>query len=87
MPGYSEKRQKPRQIFHYNARISSEPNAPQIKCMITDVSSGGAHIVLENAQELPAKFLLLFTPTGYPRRKCNLIWHTGTDIGVEFSEE
>lgn len=86
MPRYAAKRQKPRQPY-YNARIATEPNAPQIKCQIADVSKGGAHIVLENDQELAASFLLLFTPTGYPRRNCDLIWHDGTDVGVRFTEE
>ncbi len=86
MARYNEKRQKPRQSLHYNARIAIEPNAPQIKCMISDVSRSGAHLVLESDQELTAQFVLLFTPTGYPRRNCNLIWRTGSDVGVRFAE-
>ena len=87
MSRYQEKRLKLRRPFHYDARISTEPNAPQIKCRITDVSKNGAHIVLERDQELTAKFVLLFSPIGYPRRNCNLIWRNGTEVGVRFTEK
>ena len=82
----AELRKSPRQPFHYNARISYEQNAPQIKCMITDVSKSGAHIVLETDKLLPDNFLLLFTPNGWPRRNCNLVWRDGLNIGVTFTE-
>lgn len=83
----AELRDDPRRILHYNARIATEPNAPQIKCSITDVSKGGAHLVLENDVPLPTEFLLLFTPKGWPRRNCNVAWRKGLDVGVKFSEE
>lgn len=82
----AESRNDRRQIFHYNARIATRPNMPQIKCRITDVSKGGAHLVLENDVPLPAEFLLLFTPNGWPRRTCNVAWRKGVDVGVKFIE-
>lgn len=82
-----EYRSSPRQTFHYNARISAEPKAPQIKCRITDVSKTGAHIVLESDEPLADNFLLLFTPQGWPRRNCSLVWRHGRDVGVRFKEE
>jgi PilZ domain len=83
----AENRKAPRQVFHYNARISAEPNAPQVKCMITDVSKTGAHLVLEIDEPLADKFLLLFTPQGWPRRNCSLAWRKGREVGVSFKEE
>ena len=81
-----ESRKSPRRLFHYNARISYEQNAPQIKCMITDVSKSGAQIVLESDNPLPDNFLLLFTPNGWPRRNCKLVWRDGLNVGVMFTE-
>lgn len=79
----AESRKDPRRIFHYNARIATESNAPQIKCSISDVSKGGAHLVLENDVPLPAEFLLSFTPKGWPRRNCYVAWRKGPDVGVK----
>jgi hypothetical protein len=83
----AENRGSRRQVFHYNARIAAEPNAPQVKCMITDISKTGAHLVLERDEPLAADFLLLFTPQGWPRRNCSLAWRKGREIGVRFREE
>jgi PilZ domain-containing protein len=77
-------RKDPRQVFHYNARIATGPNAPQIKCSIADISKGGAHLLLESDEPLPAEFLLLFTPKGWPRRKCLVVRRNGHDVGVKF---
>lgn len=83
----AETRKNPRQIFHYNARIATEPNVPQVKCSITDVSKDGAHLVLETDVPLPAEFLLLFTPKGWPRRKSHVAWREGINVGVRFRQE
>lgn len=83
----AESRRSPRRVLHYNARISTAPDAPQLRCMITDVSKTGAHLVLENDEPLADNFLLLFTPQGWPRRNPTPAWRKGRDIGVKFGDE
>jgi len=81
----AELRKKPRQPFHYSAKILIDGTTPAQTCTIADVSQTGARIVLEADNELPDRFVLLFTHNGTPRRRCRLVWRDGTTLGVEFS--
>ena len=81
----AELRKKPRRQFHYSARIVTEGNEPARKCTVSDISQGGARLALDNDDELPDRFVLLFTRNGGTRRRCRVIWRTGTTVGVEFT--
>jgi hypothetical protein len=81
----AELRKKPRQQFHYNAKIVTDGKEPARKCTISDISQTGARIVLETDSELPDRFLLLLTKNGEARRRCRVIWRTGMTVGVKFA--
>jgi PilZ domain len=82
----TELRKKPRRSFHYSARILTDKVGTVVSCSIADISETGARIVLEDDCELPEEFVLLLTPTGDARRRCNVVWRTGTTVGVAFPE-
>jgi hypothetical protein len=83
---HAELRKKPRRSLHYNARIVTAKNRPQIRCWVADISASGARLGLEHDQELPQIFTLLLTPKGDTRRFCQVIRRDGTTLGVRFIE-
>jgi hypothetical protein len=54
--------------------------------MVTDISELGARLAVRSPQTMPDEFNLSFTPTGYPFRRCRLIWRGNDHVGVEFHE-
>jgi hypothetical protein len=82
----AELRKKPRRQFRYNASVLVDPKSPLMPCAIADISETGARIMLKSDAELPEVFYLLLTPTGEARRRCRVVWRTGTTVGVEFTD-
>ena len=80
----AELRQKARQQFHYRASILVDNDPTPRSCAIADISESGAKVSLDTAAELPEQFVLLLTSTGSARRLCNVVWRTGTTVGVKF---
>lgn len=57
-------------------------------CKLLDVSDGGAKLLVENIESLPAKeFFLLFATMGTAFRRCKLTWVNGSQMGVTFLAE
>ena len=52
-------------------------------CVILDISSEGAKIVLADGSAIPNRFELDFAAGG-PRRSCELIWRRGKVLGLKF---
>jgi len=82
--GRAELRKKPRRQFQYTARILADAAAPPRPCAISDISDSGARIVLNSEADLPEQFVLLLTKEGRARRKCRVVWRSGTMVGVAF---
>ena len=80
----SELRKNPRKHFGRPAWIDPGKGAPLLLCMVYDVSDTGAGIKLATDDALPAKFTLLFSPTGRPGRPCRVVWQDGNRAGCEF---
>jgi hypothetical protein len=78
-------RKKPRRQFHHLAKIVTDGKEPPRTCTMFDVSQTGAPLVLETNDELPDRFLLLFTRNGGARRSCRVVWRTGVTVGVKFA--
>ena len=81
----AEVRKKPRQPFHYAAKIFTDGATPPQKCTIADVSQTGARIVLDSDSQLPDRFILVLSRSGATRRRCRVVWRNGTTVGVAFS--
>lgn len=82
--GRAELRRKPRRQFQYTARIVADAAAPPRPCAISDISDSGARLVLNSDAALPEQFVLLLTKEGSARRKCRVVWRSGSIVGVEF---
>ncbi len=83
----AELRKHRRQPLHYPAVIYLGRGEPPRKCMLSDVSNGGARITLGAPSELPDEFVLVLSGRGHTRRNCRVAWREGTILGVEFVRE
>jgi PilZ domain len=80
----TELRKQARQPFHYAAKILTDKKEPPRPCMISDISEGGARLLLDNNDELPDRFMLLLSARGEARRRCRVIWRKDLAVGVAF---
>jgi len=83
-PRIQELRKYKRREVHYPVWILVEPDRPPHRCMLLNVSQGGAKIAIDEQLEPPEKFTLLLTHRGHSTRPCRLVWRSGTNMGVEF---
>jgi hypothetical protein len=54
------------------------------RCVMSDISEGGARLEFPIGTKLPAKFALSLTETGTVLRYCELRWNRGNAVGVRF---
>ena len=55
-----------------------------IPCTITNISSGGAQLNLDQHIILPRQFSLWMTKDGKTKRECGVVWRKPENIGVRF---
>jgi hypothetical protein len=79
-----ESRRHPRRKVSIAAKIVVGGSARD--CMLIDISDNGARIAFGGVQDLPDEFEICMTPSGFPFRRCRLIWRSNSEMGVEFSE-
>lgn len=63
------------------AKLIVSPKDPVIDCTVVDYSPGGACLEVFGQPKLPGRFELLF---GGTRKRCRVVWHTGSRLGVAF---
>ena len=83
---HPELRKKRRRQFHYKATVLVDEKGTRLPCSLTDVSEGGARILLESDCDLPERFVLLLTESGEAWRRCRVIWRRGKTVGVAFPD-
>jgi hypothetical protein len=83
-PQQGQSRRHKRQAVEYTAWIMLEPGQPPYRCILLDVSEGGAKIRIDEQLTPPGEFTLLLSARGKSRRMCRVIWRNGSALGVEF---
>ena len=79
-----EKRKRLRRYLEYRALIDFEDGSPLRACLLADVSETGARLKLEAPGIMPNQFTLLLAGAGNARRRCDVVWNTGRQLGVRF---
>lgn len=81
----SQKRQVQREVRRSrNIRATlKHPGSADRPCVVSDISSDGAKIIVEGSGNIPARFELEFNHGG-TRRLCDLIWWDGKSAGIKF---
>ena len=78
-----DKRRSRRRPLRYVAWAASESGERQT-CLLSDMSETGARIDVENAEQVPDRFVLLLSANGAARRACRVVWRKPNQIGVSF---
>jgi hypothetical protein len=77
-------RKKPRRTIRHAAMLRVDKNGGQLPCWLSDISDGGARLMLESDCEIPDQFVLVLTKSGNIRRHCRIVWRKRLILGVEF---
>ena len=83
-PQPQELRKYKRQLLRYPVWIVVDPGQPPQRCMLLNVSQGGAKIAIDEQLEPPTQFTLLLTARSQSTRSCRVVWRNGANMGVEF---
>jgi hypothetical protein len=81
----SDKRKARRQQLSHAASIARLENAERIAdCVVSDMSAGGARLVVKQPADIPKEFVLLLTESGNVVRRCQVVWSRQNHLGVRF---
>ena len=82
---YDEKRRATRRrLDRCLARILTLAEDDVCPCLVCDISSTGAKLVVTDAASLPDSFLLMLSSLGNAKRTCVIVWRLEQMIGVRF---
>lgn len=78
-------RKNRRQPMRRSAAVLLQGVLPPIRCIIWDMSDGGARLAIAcPIAGLPRSFTLLLTKAGGVQRNCEVVWTDSRFVGVRF---
>jgi len=80
-----EKRKSKRKPIGQRAWVNFGPGSRLRPCFLRNMSDAGARLALPMAATVPQQFVLHFSPDASVGRRCEVIWQSGTEIGVAFT--
>lgn len=80
-----EYRRQTRRPIHRHAVVVGEAARTSVRCIVWDMSDGGARLALAHSSaEIPRTFSLLLTKDARVRRNCEVVWTDAHFVGVKF---
>jgi PilZ domain-containing protein len=79
-----DRRRYPRMALGLKGSMAFGPCMPRCRCMIADISEGGARLDVGLLLDPPERFGLSLPPARVFRRECRLVWRREFDIGIKF---
>ncbi len=79
-----EQRQSPRKTVNSPAWVNAGSGTPTCDCLLVDISDTGARLELRTPAEMPETFNLLLSANGAVQRRCQIVWRSNSQIGVQF---
>ena len=80
----SDLRRSERSAFNTPAVIRTDNAGPALHCVVCNLSEGGAKLMVEGSDPLPAEFILFLRPNSPVGRRCQTMWRLGNKVGVRF---
>ncbi len=77
-----DKRKHRRKPLLFPGQIDVGSGLEKQSCHVTDLSAGGAKLVLQSAAELPDEFTLFLKDAA--KRFCKVMWRRDSEVGVKF---
>jgi hypothetical protein len=81
----SDSRKAKRKPVHYPAWIERE-GKDLGECQLSDVSDGGARLLVPSPDDIPETFTLRLSSRGTSKRNCRVVWRSDTEVGIEFDK-
>jgi PilZ domain len=78
------KKREARKSLGRTAWVTLEGGFAARQCVVQDISTSGAKIVLDDAATLPAKVRLAFARDARTGRNCHVVWRRGKAAGIKF---
>lgn len=78
------KKREARKSLQQPAWITLEGGFAARRCMVQDISTAGAKIVVDDPAIVPARLRLAFARDARTGRTCQVIWRRGKSLGVKF---
>ena len=78
------KKRDSRKLLGQSAWITLEGGFAARQCVVADISTTGARLVLDDANSLPARLRLAFARDARTGRTCQVVWRRGKSAGVKF---
>ena len=78
------KKRDSRKLLGQSAWITLEGGFAARQCVVADISTTGARLVLNDANSLPARLRLAFARDARTGRTCQVVWRRGKSAGVKF---
>jgi len=78
------RKREPRKRLGQPAWITLDGGFAARQCVVQDISSAGAKILLEGASALPATLRLAFARDARTGHHCQVVWRRGNLAGVKF---
>jgi hypothetical protein len=81
--GRRELRKSRRRPSRYAAWINLGDHCPPVRCVLWDISDGGARLAAaRNVDDLPDRFSLVLNDAA--ERNCRVVWRNGRFLGLAF---
>jgi hypothetical protein len=78
------KKREARKSVHQPGWITLEGGFAARQCVVQDLSTTGAKIIIEDSNTLPTKLKLAFSRDARTGRNCEVVWRRGKSAGVKF---
>ena len=78
------KKREARKLLGQTAWITLDGGFAARQCVVQDISTTGAKIVIDGAIALPAMLRLAFARDARTGHRCQVVWREGRSAGVKF---
>lgn len=79
-----ENRFAPRKDLQWEGVVASVDGTALCRCKMVNISTSGAKLVVEASEKVPDHFVLVLSHNATVRRKCDVMWRSGSSVGVRF---
>jgi len=80
----ASKKRESRKSIGQSAWITLEGGFAARQCLVQDISTKGAKIMVDDASVLPAQLRLAFSRDARTGHKCQVVWRRSKSAGIKF---